>query len=450
MALLLLFILVSITAWALYKQWHAQSVLLVSGVALMLASLVLKTPQSAVLREGIPIVGVVIDSFASSFSTIGLMIMSIGGFVAYSDHIGASESLVTRAMRTLVRLKLPPNVLVLTLIPIGQLIFACVTSAAGLAVLLMASAYPIMVRMGVRPVTAASVITGTTAFGIGPASALTAAAAKAADIPIVDYVVVHQLVLAVPLMVTITLLYGLSNWIFDRGVSEETQSEHITDVEPQSVKPMIYAVVPVLPILLMLGSYFASEIWGFKFTPSTTASMFMSFGVAWLLHLVSTGNFKEAVSSISVFWKGMGSIFTSVVTLILASEVFADGLIALGFMDAMLSAIHSMGASEAIIIVAFVVLIFLASILMGSGNAAFFSFSPLIPDIAARFGLGSVRMLLPMNLAASMGRTISPISGVLLAVSALAKVSPMDLVKRNAIPVFGCLLLMMLLQLFVQ
>ena len=68
--------------------------------------------------------------------------------------------------------------------------------------------------------------------------------------------------------------------------------------------------------------------------------------------------------------------------------------------------------------------------------------------MAARFGLNSVRILLPMNLAASMGRTVSPISGVLLAVAALAKVSPMELAKRNAIPVLGSLILMIILQLF--
>lgn len=448
MALLVLFILVSLTAWSLYRQWHAQSVLFVAAVLLMLASLALGTPQSAGLREGIPVVSAIVDSFASGLSGVGLMIMSIGGFVAYADHIGASESLVVRAMRTLERLKLPPNILVLVLIPLGQLIFVCVTSAAGLAVLLMASAYPVMLRLGVRPVTAASVITGTTAFGIGPASALTAAAAKAAGIPVVDYVVVHQMLLALPLMVAIAVLYGLSNWIFDRGADAVPQVEHVTESEVKAVKPMIYAVVPVLPILLMVASYVATEVWGPQFTLSTTASMFMSFGVAWLLHTLSTRKLRDAVNSVMIFWKGMGDIFTTVVTLVLVSEVFADGLIALGFMDAMLAAIQSFGASEALVIVAFVVLIFLASILMGSGNAAFFSFSPLIPDVAARFGLNSVRILLPMNLAASMGRTVSPISGVLLAVAALAKVSPMELAKRNAIPVLGSLILMIILQLF--
>ena len=447
MALLVLIILVSLTAWSLYRQWHAQSVLFVAAVLLMLAALALGTPQSAALREGIPLLSAIVDSFASSLSGIGLMIMSIGGFVAYADYIGASESLVVRAMRALERLKLPPNVLVLALIPLGQLIFICITSAAGLAVFLMASAYPVMLRLGVRPVTAASVITGTTAFGIGPASALTAAAAKVAGIPVVDYVVVHQMLLAMPLMVAFAVLYGLSNWLFDRQWVVAAPVA-VPEAELKAVKPWYYAVVPVLPILLMVGSYLVTEAWGSRFTLTTTASMFMSFGIAWGVHTLSTRNLRDAVNSITVFWKGMGDIFTTVVTLVLVSEVFADGLIALGFIDAMLSAIHSLGATESLVISAFVLLIFLASILMGSGNAAFFSFSPLIPAVAERFGLSAVRILLPMNLAASLGRTVSPISGVLLAVAALAKVSPMELAKRNAIPVLGSLILMIILQLF--
>ena len=53
--------------------------------------------------------------------------------------------------------------------------------------------------------------------------------------------------------------------------------------------------------------------------------------------------------------------------------------------------------------------------IMGSGNAAFFSFGPLAPEITQRFNLQALEFILPMNLAASMGRTVSPVSGVLIA-----------------------------------
>ncbi|MGL4978942.1 MAG: C4-dicarboxylate transporter DcuC, partial [Plesiomonas sp.] len=46
---------------------------------------------------------------------------------------------------------------------------------------------------------------------------------------------------------------------------------------------------------------------------------------------------------------------------------------------------------------------------------------------------------LPMQLAAGIGRTISPITGVIVAVAGAAGVSPFDLVKRTAIPMLGAL-----------
>ena len=49
-----------------------------------------------------------------------------------------------------------------------------------------------------------------------------------------------------------------------------------------------------------------------------------------------------------------------------------------------------------------------------------------------------------MNLAASMGRTVSPVSGVLIATSEIAKVSPIQVVRRNIIPLLVGLIVMIL------
>ena len=90
-----------------------------------------------------------------------------------------------------------------------------------------------------------------------------------------------------------------------------------------------------------------------------------------------------------------------------------------------------------------VILIFLSAMIMGSGNAAFFSFGPLAPEITQRFNLQALEFILPMNLAASMGRTVSPVSGVLIATSEIAQVTTMQIVKRNLIPMIVGLILML-------
>jgi DcuC family C4-dicarboxylate transporter len=47
-----------------------------------------------------------------------------------------------------------------------------------------------------------------------------------------------------------------------------------------------------------------------------------------------------------------------------------------------------------------------------------------------------------------MGRTVSPISGVLIATANIAKVSPFDIAKRNAIP-FGIAFFLMIIVHFI-
>jgi len=72
---------------------------------------------------------------------------------------------------------------------------------------------------------------------------------------------------------------------------------------------------------------------------------------------------------------------------------------------------------------------------MGSGVASMFAFAPLVPNLAKGLGANAVVMLLPLQNAASLGRLVSPISAVIIAVAGIANISPLDLVKRNSVPV---------------
>ena len=74
-----------------------------------------------------------------------------------------------------------------------------------------------------------------------------------------------------------------------------------------------------------------------------------------------------------------------------------------------------------------------------------FAFGPLVPGIATQLQLSATSLMLPMQLAATMGRTISPVAGVLIATADLAGISSLDIVKRNLIPVAIALVLMLLL-----
>jgi DcuC family C4-dicarboxylate transporter len=176
----------------------------------------------------------------------------------------------------------------------------------------------------------------------------------------------------------------------------------------------------------------------------TNAAMILGLFAALLFELIRVKDLKKVFTSLDVFWNGMADIFKSVVVLIIAADIFSKGLIALGFIDGLVQISQGLGFGAVGIGIVMTVMIFLASILMGSGNAAFFAFGPLVPKIASELGADAVTIILPMSLAASMGRTVSPIAGVLVATASIAKVTPIDVVKRNAIP-FGIGFVLMLL-----
>ena len=116
----------------------------------------------------------------------------------------------------------------------------------------------------------------------------------------------------------------------------------------------------------------------------------------------------------------------------------------MGFIDGLIQVTQNIGLGVIGVGIVMTIMIFLASMLMGSGNAAFFAFGPLVPKIAAKLGIASTEIILPMQLAASMGRTVSPVSGVLIATAEIAKVTPLQIVKRNIIPLTVALVIMLL------
>jgi DcuC family C4-dicarboxylate transporter len=437
-----------VLGYLLLKNFNPHASLLVGGLLMLAIAMLLglETPllNSASGLKGFDLFVFISESFAKTNAKVGLMIMAIGGFVAYIDKIEASKALVKLALKPLSLLKKKPGLAAIMVLPIGQMLFVCIPSAAGLGLLLMASVFPILVGLGVSRLSAVSVITACTAFGMGPASAMTAAATDLAGLEVVSYFIKHQLPLMLPLSLIMMVSYFFVNRYFDRKeavIKDKTESTDENEIKLNV--PMIYAIIPVLPLFLLV---FFSEIFNFlpiKVKLDTTTAMFISLFVGIIFELIRTRNVKATLNGLNVFWNGMGNIFKTVVTLIIAADIFAKGLIALGFIDGLVELSQSIGLEALGIAVVMTIIIFLASMLMGSGNASFFAFGPLVPKIASMFGVSNVSFILPMNMAASMGRTASPVAGVIIATAEIAGVSALQIVKRNIIPLVIALVSML-------
>jgi len=437
-------IIIAITAIYLYRKLNPPGVLLFAGLVMLTLALLLHvqpvTPLKPTGSVVFDLIKIVEETFISNISRAGLMIMTIGGYVSFMNHIEATNALVYISMKPLGFFRRYPYLAAIITIPIGQMLFITTPSAAGLGLLLVASVYPVLISLGVSKLTALSVIAAATLFDQGPGSANTALAAELIGQTNVEYFITNQLPLVIPTTLVVMILFYLNNRYFDIKEAQKYTEEPIPkqDVKPLEYNvPLIFAILPVLPLILLVIFSPYMELFESSVKLDTTTSMIFSMFISLVFVIIRTRSVRKTFETITSFWKGMGTVFASIITLIVASEVFSKGLISLSFIDSLVNYSTHLGLSGIVVAAVFSLIIFGAAMLMGSGNAAFFSFGPLLPDIAAKLGMPVYSLILPMQLAASMGRAASPIAGIIVAIACVAGVSPIELAKRNTLPLLG-------------
>jgi len=190
------------TARLLYRNYNPQGVLILSGLIMMgiataigMSAVVVEKPSGSFVFDMIQIID---EGIVTNLSRIGVMIMTIGGYVAFMNAIKATDALVYLAIKPLAFFKKYPMLAAVITIPIGQLLFMTIPSAAGLGLLLVASFYPVLINLGVSRLTALSVIAAATIFDQGPGSANTAMAATLVGKTNIEYFITNQLPLILP------------------------------------------------------------------------------------------------------------------------------------------------------------------------------------------------------------------------------------------------------------
>jgi DcuC family C4-dicarboxylate transporter len=437
---------ITLVAFLLYKKYNPQALLLFSGLFMIAISMLLGLDLPGIKEPtGLKFFDLfqqINELLSDKGAGVGLMIMTIGGYVAYMKKIGASESLVYLSMKPLSVFKKHPYLLASLVIPVGQLIFITTPSATGLGLLLVASIFPVLVSLGVSKTSAVSVITACTVFDMGPSSANTARASELIGKSNVQYFIENQLPLAIPLTIIMAILYFFVNRYYDKKENHVPEAIDIKNIK--LVAPLIYSILPILPLVLLIVFSPFLRLFSPSISLNTTTAMIISLFIALVFEMIRKRDIKEVFNSLKVFWEAMGKVFASVITLIISAELFSIGLISLGFINGLVSVSQDFGFTAAGIGIVMTILIFGASMLMGSGNASFFSFGPLVPGIALKMGVDSAGIILPMQLASSLGRATSPIAGVIIATAEIAGITPYKLAKRNLIPLTAVLLAMLI------
>lgn len=433
------FIALLVIIWVIYmiiKKYMPQAVLLIAGIVLLFATyffsfnpiLDAKQSSGSALLDIFQTIQVLLSTRVAG---LGLTIMSIAGFAKYMEYVGASKSLFALVASPLRYIRSPYLLLVFGFF-VSQVLVLFIPSHAGLGLLLMVTMYPILIRAGVSKLSALGVIGCAQYMDVGPGSGNAILAANISKLDPAVYFVNHQL----PIFLTTTLILGIVHYVVQKWWDKkEGFTGHDASVdqikEDESRPPLIYAILPIIPMLFILGF---SPIFKSKIKMDVVTAMFLSTFISMAFEYIRTKDVRATFQSLKHLFDGMGTSFATVVTLIVSGEVFAAGLTKIGAVDAMTNGAQNLGLGVHSLIILFCVVIAGCAFLMGSGNAAFFSFAALAPKIAASMKIDVITLLLPMQIMASFGRVVSPITAAIVAIAGVAGVSPVQVVKRTAIP----------------
>lgn len=433
---------IAIVAWCIFKNYYPPTVLLVAGLLFLVIAAIFGvapvTEKASTHFLGFDFAQAFTDKMKTRLPGLGLNIMWIAGFSYYMDKIGASKALVKACVKPLAAIRSPYVLLAVTYV-IGQFMALFINSAVGLGLLLMASIYPLLIALGVSRTSAAAVIGSTCCLDLGPSSSNAMRAADLLNTDVVTYFVQNQLPVALCVIAVVAIGHFFVQRYFDRRDKDVAQANVDSGEATQDVSkafegagPAFYAILPMVPLVLLI--VFSPMVYaGIKLSLQT--AIILSILFAFVVDMITHHDIKACIDRMKSVFEGMGKVFTSTVTLICCAELFALGMTKVGGITTMIQAAASMeSAGIWLMLFVMIAIMVVATLVTGSGNAAFFAFSPLLPDAAASVGMNAAVLAVPVQLSAGIARTMCPIAGVTIAVASIAGISPFQLVRRT-IPV---------------
>ena len=425
-----------VTGYLLIKKTQTHMVLLLTGLAMLLLAVAFGVTNF--LPKGVKPSGFVFFDIFDLLRSIGtkqiagtgFLIMVAGGYAGYMDRIGAAKALVDICINPLRKLSQPYIVLALGYL-IGHSLVLVIPSAAGLAMLLLVALYPILRGVGVSGAAAGAVIATSASIGFAPAAGTANLAAKVAGIDPVIYFAQYQLPVALCVFAAVAVTHYIVQKYYDkRNDDVYAEVQELKAVDAPSA-PGWYALLPVLPIILML--IFSKLVYS-AIKLNTVTALLMVWILVAIVELIRHRDMKKVFGDAIIFYKKMGAMFASIVSLIICAEFFAAGLKATGVVALLIDSAQGLGLGMGGMTTVLTAIVGAVTFLTGSGVGAYSSFASLAPDVAAGLGGQAVAIVTPMQFAAGILRAMSPVAGVVIAVAGAVGISPLAIVRRTCIP----------------
>ena len=415
-------LIVVITFVLIIKKYESRMVLFVAGVAMCLIG-------------GLP--NDIMKAFTKAMTHNSLVpaICTVMGFSYVMKLTGCDQHLVHSISGLLKKGKV-------ILVPLSFLltwwIGIALPSASGLSAAVGAILIPTLIAAGVHPaMAAATVLAGTWGTAISPGNAHNPFVADLAGTDMMTVIIYETPASIIASLVCAAVLTAYAV-VFKEGANEERRiayekemADKMSAGENFNVN-YLKAVVPVIPLVLLILSSKQVGI-----LPEMSVALSMVLGVVIALVITWSNAQKVCVH----FFDGMGSAYGNVIGLIICATVFTSGLAAMGLISTL---IELMDGSQSLAALSGTFGPFIIALISGSGDAASFAFNGAVTPYAEQFGMTIMGLGSLAQIAGAIGRAVSPVAGAAIICAGLAKVSPMEVSKRNFLPCVAAAIVLMI------
>ena len=435
---LLVLVVLVVVAYLIVKNYHPALSLIIGALVLLACAWMLGHPiYPAGEGTGFGLFDIFLkfkDTIIAQVSSAGIVIMILFGYSGYMNAIGANQMAVNFLVKPLMKIK-RKSLFVPVVFLIGNLMSLVVPSASSLAIILMSILYPMLASMGISSLTAAGVIAMTATIMPTPLGADNVIAANTLGYDVLNYVVWNAKISLPSLLIIAVAQYFWQKYC-DKKEGEAAYvslNEEGLSKQKEFDVPKFYAILPILPLLLIVGVGIAG-----MFIKGITMDIFVltfiSFFIAVLVETLRLKSFKKVQDTAVEMFKGMGQGFSQVVMLVVGGSLFTSAIQTLGIIDSIMASVEASSSAGIVTTLIFSGATTLFGILSGGGLAMFYAVIELIPGIAEKAGIEGILISLPMQMIANLTRTISPVAAVVMIVASTVGVSPIRILKRTSVP----------------
>lgn len=449
---------VGILVYMLLKKNDIKMTLLFLGVVLMYIALLMgrklevSDPTGALLLDPFQ---VIVDQFTNTLVGPGFVILILGGYSAYMNHIGANKVTVQALTKPIAKIK-SIYILIPIVFLIGNLLSLVIPSASNLAIILLATLYPVLRTAGMSRLSAAAIIGTSATIVPTPLGSDNVAIASLLNVNVTDYVFKSHALVSIPTLLAIAIVHYFwqkhedtkqhETLSYEEEIAENDGSEAKVDTETSysGLQAFVYGTLPLLPIILLLVVFVLNIFLGTTLNISVQVVSLISFIIAVLVEFATHHSISSVLKETSYFFDGMGSVM-SIVALLVSAQVFVQGLTSIGIIELVQKTMENINGAGILLPVIMVVFTAVIVLLSGSGTALLFAMIPLMIPLSKAAGIDPIALSIPMQLSGNLLRAVSPVAAVVLIVAGTTKLSPMQIVRRTSVPmIFGVVLSLVL------